>query len=740
MVGAMDQQLLEGLTPSQRQAVLVQAAPLCILAGAGSGKTRVLTHRIAWRLASGSASPSHVLALTFTRKAAGELRRRLFSLGVRDQVAAGTFHAVALAQLRRRWADQGRTPPTIIQRKSTLLGRILPRRPRGSPAGEILADLAVEIEWAKARLVDPAGYPSAAAAAGRRPPLGTREVADAYRTYEDEKSRRGLIDLDDLLVACASAMEADPVFAASQRWRFRHLFVDEFQDVNPAQERLLRAWLGPNRDLCVVGDPHQAIYGWNGADPTALTRLPERFPGAVVVMLEDNWRSSPQILALAAGVLHHGRRPTRAGGSELRAHQPDGPVPTITAYDSDRLEAEGIARRARQGHRPGRPWSDMAVLVRTNAQISLLEEALQAAGIPHRAPGGGALLSQGVVQEALARLARSPQRSMVAVASELREEAAEWARGSRGLGAPGKLGAGVVDPADERADSLLALARLASEYQSLDPEATVAGFQPWLAATLGGASEGQGGDAVQLLTFHRAKGLEWPVVLVAGLELGLVPIGHATTPAADEEERRLLYVALTRAEAELHCSWARRRTFGERSVRRSPSPYLTTLEAVCASLSTAPAGAQVADLLAASRRALEAGGLSGPGQAGRKHLGRGGASRSAVSQGRRPGGQVRGAERPGAERWAARESPALTLARSAHPEAVEALRAWRATTARASGVPAYVILHDSTLAGLAATLPSTPSDLQQLPGLGPVKVARYGRALLEVLAPYRASA
>ncbi len=721
----MDDRLLDGLTPSQRQAVVVEAAPLCILAGAGSGKTRVLTHRIAWRIASGSASPSHVLALTFTRKAAGELRRRLLSLGARDQVAAATFHAAALAQLRRRWADQGRTPPAILQRKSALLGRVLPRHHRGGQPGEVLAALAGEIEWAKARLVDPAGYPSAAVAGGRRPPLTPGEVAEAYRAYEEEKARRGLMDLDDLLVACASAIEADPVFAAAQRWRFRHVFVDEFQDVNPAQERLLRAWLGSNRDLCVVGDPHQAIYGWNGADPTALTRMPERFPGTEVVRLEDNWRSSPQILAVASAVLSHGRRAARGGGAPLRAHRPDGPVPTITPYGSDRLEAEGIARRARQAHRPGRPWSDMAVLVRTNAQIPLLEEALQAAGIPHRAPGGG-LLSQGVVQEALARLGRSPHRSMTAVAAQLREEAAEWAAPSRDLQAPGPVGAGAAgDPGDERADLLLGLARLAGEYQSLDPEATAAGFEPWLVATLGRASEEEGSDAVQVLTFHRAKGLEWPVVLVAGLELGLVPIGHATTPAADEEERRLLYVALTRAEAELHCSWARRRTFGERTTRRSPSPYLATLESVCSSLARAPAGAQVADLLAASRRALEQGATKGAGPAA------GGRSDLVHRRGRRSGGTGRGGPR---------EAPALTLARSANPEAVEALRAWRAATARASGVPAYVILHDATLAGLASALPSTPGDLQGLPGLGPVKVARYGRALLEVLAPYRASA
>src|SRR5438309_1664402 len=301
IVEHVSDELLHGLNEAQRRAVTTDAAPLCILAGAGSGKTRVLTRRIAWRIANGTADPRHVLALTFTRKAAGELSGRLSALGVRDQVAAGTFHAIAYAQLRRRWADRGERPPTLVDRKVRLLAPLL----AGHRSAAVQpADLATEIEWAKARFVGPAHYEAEAGAAGRKPALPLGVMASLYERYEEEKRRRGVVDFDDLLLLCARALETDETFAASQRWRFRHLFVDEFQDVNPVQFRLLDGWRGDGHDLCVVGDPNQAIFGWNGADPRYLTGFANRYPGAEVVRLDDNYRSSPQILAVADAVLN----------------------------------------------------------------------------------------------------------------------------------------------------------------------------------------------------------------------------------------------------------------------------------------------------------------------------------------------------------------------------------------------------------------------------------------------------
>lgn len=670
-----DTDLLDGLNPSQRAAVTTDAAPLCVLAGAGSGKTRVLTRRIAWRVAGGSADPRHVLALTFTRRAAAELGSRLGALGVRHQVAAGTFHGMAYAQLRRRWADRGERAPALLERKARLLAPLLPRRPRSGGSGAEVqpADVAAEIEWAKARMVPPARYEAEAAAAGRRPALPPAAIAALYLRYEEEKRKRGLVDFDDLLLACSLALETDAEFAASQRWRFRHLFVDEFQDVNPSQYRLLRAWLGPRPDMFVVGDANQAIYAWNGADPSYLTEFGEHFPGATVVRLDDNYRSSPQVLMVANAVL--------SGRSQLRAHQPDGPLPTVTSYPTDREEAVGTARAARRRHGAGQPWSGMAVLTRTHAQLVLFEEAFRAAGIPFRVRGSARFLGHPEIRTALDGLRRlpaaTPMEEALADVVVLAKEAAAGEAGGGGEHA-------------ERAANLESLVRLAREHVAAEPAAVVGGFLAWLTATLRDDEPGvdRAADAVDLATLHAAKGLEWPVVFLAGLEQGLVPIGHAETPPARAEERRLLYVGLTRARRELHCSWAEKRTFGERSASRSPSPYLEAVEAAVEALVEGRPVADWRDHLAESRA------------------------------------RVRGASRPsGAE-----------VGRNADPRVLEALKSWRAATARASGVPAYVVFHDTTLAAMAEARPRDRAALLALPGVGPVKVDRYGDELISVVA------
>ena len=678
--------LLDGLDPAQRAAVTSSAAPLCILAAAGSGKTRVLTRRIAWRLAAGEAQPAHVLALTFTRKAAGEMSERLRGLGIRDQVAAGTFHSVAYAQLRRRWADEGRQPPALLERKARLLAQLLPRHRARAEVQP--ADLAGEIEWAKARMILPSAYATEAEGAGRRPPLAPSAMAELYDRYEEEKRRRGLVDFDDLLGLCAAAIEADPGFAAAQRWRFRHLFVDEFQDVNPAQFRLLSAWLGEARDLCVVGDPRQAIYSWNGADPTLLTRFPERFPGAEVVSLEENYRSTPQVLAVAAAVL---------GGEGLRPNRPDGPVPEVIGFGSDAEEARGVARLVRQARRPGGRWSEVAVLARTNAQLPLLERALRTLQVPCRVAGGGRFLDQPEIRAALRILdGAAPGQGFVSSLGELSGSFDEWDDGA----APGPADGSAVE---ERRLQVANLVELGREYAVVDRLPSAAGFRAWLTASLAEGPGDTGADAVTLATFHRAKGLEWPSVFLVGLERGLVPIGRAASPAAEAEERRLLYVAVTRATRQLVCSWAERRSFGGKSMGRTASPYLDAMERTC----------------------LE---MAGRSQAGdhptrRREQGAAGVRSARARLERVPARTLR---------------PADELEARADPEVMTALRQWRAATARASGVPAYVIFHDSTLAALAAARPQTPEQLLGLPGLGPVKVSRYGPDLLALLAEHPA--
>jgi DNA helicase II / ATP-dependent DNA helicase PcrA len=745
--------LLEGLDESQRRAVTIEAAPLCVLAGAGSGKTRVLSRRIAWRVANGSATGRHVLALTFTRKAAGELRDRLVDLGVRDQVAAGTFHGLAYAQLRRWWADRGRAAPVLLERKGVLLHRLVGGSPGTRRSGDatgragtsgrnpldderdpastsVVGPLAAEIEWAKARLVEPDGYADAAVGAGRRPPLAPSVVADVYQRYEAEKQRRGLVDFDDLLTALAVAMENEEELAAAQRWRFRHLFVDEFQDVNPAQWRLLSAWLGARTDLCVVGDPNQAIYGWNGADPAMLTTVTRRWPEATLVQLEANYRSSPQVLSVAAAVLSRQPRPA-AGPGQVRAHCPDGPVPDVVSYDSDRAEAAGIARRLRQARAPGTSWSRLAVLARTNGQLALVEEALSAARIPCRVAPVAAFLRRPEVQEALAQLQQSPAwhtlgtviRDLELASATVLEDGRHRDEAPPGSAAPDAGGdevteGGRIDRA-ERALGLGTLARLAREYQALEQSGSVEGFSVWLSATLAGEQpETVSADAVELSTFHRAKGLEWPVVFVVGLEEGLVPIAHAVTREAEAEERRLLYVALTRAQLELHCSWARRRTLGHRAMARSPSPYLQPIEAAGRALATGGRLTDVGSLVEEERRRLAV------------------MATAAGTRASHTGGRVRGhGARPA--RLAPRR-PADRVARSAEPKLLEALRTWRARSARAAGVPPHVVLHDTTLAAVAASCPSSIEELIGLPGLGPLQARRYGADLLDLAAQHRA--
>jgi DNA helicase II / ATP-dependent DNA helicase PcrA len=703
--------LLEGLNAAQRAAVASTAQPLCIIAGAGSGKTRVLTRRIAQRIATGTADPSHVLAITFTRKAAGELQSRLTKLGVRDRVATGTFHAIAYAQLRQYWADEEMRAPTLAESKIRLIAPLL-----GSnrPANVAPIDVASEIEWAKARLLTPATYAAEVERIGRRPPLGVGAMAQIFRRYEEEKRRKGVVDFDDLLVLAVQAMETDKAFATRQRWRFRHLFVDEFQDVNPVQQRLLDAWAGVSQvtqvvrdvvDLCVVGDPNQAIYAWNGADPRFLTEFTSRFPGAETISLIDNYRSTPEILTVADAVLGFERTgdaaTTASDGSvmrrrALRPNRPSGPVPTITAYASDLEEARGIARRIRELRSARTAWRDIAVLTRTNAQSVLFEEAFRAAGIPHRVRGTGTFMSQPEVQRGLAALrSGAPGASLLDRLRDLDEMARE-------IEADGAAGA---EGTNERVDQLDGLVRLGNEYLAATPDGTVAGFQSWLSATITSRAEepDRGGEVVEISTFHRSKGLEWPIVFLAGLERGYVPIGQADDPEAWAEEQRLLYVAVTRAERELHCCWAQSRTFGAKTTGRAPSPWLTNVEAALGAI-TDPGGGDWRAHFAANRAKLAAAKAAGvPGIRGTKQA-------------------------------------AIEVGRNADPALLEELKRWRSAEARRSGMPAFVILHDTTLAAIAEARPSSTAALLQLPGFGPVKAERYGTAIVEVVGGAKVSA
>jgi DNA helicase-2/ATP-dependent DNA helicase PcrA len=577
--------VLAGCDERQCAAITSPAAPLLVVAGAGSGKTRVLTRRIAWRVLSGTAAPAHLLALTFTRKAAGELRSRLHQLGLPAHVTAGTFHSIALAQLRLRAIDDDREPPAVLDSKAALLARLLPAAeygtPRTRPGGrrELLASVAAEIEWAKARLVAPNRYVECAQAAGRAPLLELAGVAHCYGRYEEEKRRVGILDFEDLLERLADDMASHDAFAAVQRWRFQHLFVDELQDANPAQLRLLDTWLGHREDLFAVGDPHQAIYGWNGAEPSAVSSFTDRYPGATVIELVTNYRSTPQVVAAASAALPPGVPAQPAAGA-------DGSVPSVTAYPTDTDEAEGVAATIRRLHLSGSRWSTCAVLARTNAQLVLFEQALAAAGVPFRGSVGTAFLARPTVREQLDRLAGRTGREGFAVwLEDLSLEVGH----DRGNDVDEGGAEQQSDDPGERGLDLAVLVRVGSDYLALDADPSAEGFPAHLRQTLRDDPQTPASEGIDLLTFHRAKGLEWRVVFVTGIEKGLVPITHAKTTAALEEERRLLYVALSRATEELHCSWSQQRAFGRRASRREPSPFLPAVMEACRSVENARA-------------------------------------------------------------------------------------------------------------------------------------------------------
>ena len=609
-----DDPLLADLTPEQREAVTTRASPLCIVAGAGSGKTRVLTRRIAWQVGQGAADPRRMLALTFTRRAAGELRARLRRLGLRDPPRAGTFHAAALAQLRRYGADRGRRPPEILESRAAFLAELRPRDRR-----EATARLAAEIDWARARMIPPERYPESAAAAGRQPPRRAEAVAEAYAAYEEAKRRRRprLFDFDDLLAACRAIMDSQPDEAAAQRWRNQHLLVDEFQDVNPLQFALLRSWMGEESTVAVVGDGDQAIYGWNGADPGLIGDVGRHLPGCAVLHLRTNFRSTPEICGAAGRVL--GREPQPA----VRL---PGPAPTVTEC-SEEDEAAVLARRVRRLRRPGAPWRHQAVLARTNAQLPPLRRALESQGIPVAARAGAGPLEHPAVKDLVASWdtgaslraavidARSDRDEIIDAAAadgdptgrlETSPDAASDYRATRHE----IIGAGTADgdPAarpeiDAAGAALDALLELAEDHLALDPGATVGAFTMGLRS---GGRPAAAADGVELTTFHGAKGLEWPIVHIVGAEDGYVPVSHARTPEAKAEERRLFYVAATRAGQELHIQWCRSRQVGDRVVERRPSPWLEAVGAANPSGADAeaPDDPGAAEIIAETRQML----------------------------------------------------------------------------------------------------------------------------------------
>jgi DNA helicase-2/ATP-dependent DNA helicase PcrA len=545
-------ELLAGLDPEQREVALATRGPVCVLAGAGTGKTRAITHRIAYAAAIGVADPAHVLALTFTVRAAGEMRGRLRQLGA-AQARASTFHAAALRQLNYFWPRVvGGRPPQLIESKAGLV-REAAKQARIRLDGPGLADAASEIEWAKTTQVRPDGYARAAAAAGRTPAAGTEALAAVYDGYERLRRERHLIDFESVLELTAAIVLEHRGAAQAVRDTFRYFVVDEYQDVNPLQKLLLDAWLGDRDELCVVGDPHQVIYSFTGATPDYLTGFTAEFPGARMVRLVRDYRSTPQVVSVANQLMR--------SGHALVAQRPPGAQPVLTKYRDDADEAAGVAVQIRSLIAAGVPAREIAVLVRINADTERFEQALAQAKVPYVVRGAERFYERPVVRQALV-LFRGAARGEAAgdrtspgdptsPGDTLPSAVRHVLTGIGFTGSP-PAGGGAVR---ERWESLAAIAQLADDLYATRPQASLSDFAAELTqrAELGHAPAVQG---VTLASMHAAKGLEWDAVLLPGLVEGLMPIVHARTPGAIEEERRLLYVAVTRARQHLYLSWS----------------------------------------------------------------------------------------------------------------------------------------------------------------------------------------
>ncbi len=674
--------VLAGLDEEQRAAVTAPAGPVCILAGAGTGKTRAITHRIAYRVLAGEIAARHVLAVTFTARAAAELRARLAGLGA-DGVQARTFHAAALRQVRF-FAPRllsGRAMPELLDSKARLVTLAAARA--GLRADRTTArDLAAEIEWAKSSLVEPGEYEIAASKASRDTPFEPAKVAQVFTAYEQVKRSNGMIDFEDLLRAAIWAVEDHPDVAEQVRAQYRHFTVDEYQDVNPLQQRLLDAWLGGRRDLTVVGDASQTIYSFTGASSAHLLDFPRLHRGATVVRLVKDYRSTPQVVGLANAIIRQARGAEARMRLELQGQRPSGPEPEIRVFPDEPAEAAAVAARCAELISAGTPAREIAVLFRTNAQSEAYEEALAEAGIPSVVQGAERFFERTEVRQAMVAL-RSATRSTppdlpVPEAVVMALEAVGWR--------PDEPPAGGA--ARERWEALQALVTLTGEVAAGSLEEFCAELTRRAALQHAPTVEG-----VTLASLHSAKGLEWDAVFLVGLAEGTLPTTYAKTPEALEEERRLLYVGITRARQWLWLSYSSSRSPGGR--QRKPSRFLPVAEPVGPARRSGAAKERTARrTLLVSCRVCGAALLA----AADRKLGRCAGCPSTLDE-----------------------------------ELYERLRAWRIRVASAQQVPAYVVFTDATLTALAERRPGRTEELIEIGGIGPRKLALYGDAVLALI-------
>ncbi|OZD09386.1 ATP-dependent DNA helicase [Rhodococcus sp. 06-235-1A] len=702
MVLMADDAMTAGLDPEQSAAVLAPRGPVCVLAGAGTGKTRTITRRIAHLVSAGHVSSSQVLAVTFTARAAGEMRGRLRELGVGGDgppVQARTFHAAAMRQLKYFWPQVvGDTGWQLLDRKFTVVSQAA-NRAGVSTSTDAIRDLAGEIEWAKGSLIAPEDYPRIAASNRRDVPMDAAKVAAVYAGYEELKSRGGdgmLLDFDDLLLHTAAALEEHSSVADEFRERYRCFVVDEYQDVTPLQQRVLDAWVGERDDLTVVGDANQTIYSFTGASPRFLLDFSRKYPEATVVRLERDYRSTPEVVSLANRVIGAARGRIAGTRLQLIGQREPGPEPEFFEYDDEPAEADGVARAVKRLISKGVEPAEIAILYRINAQSEAHEQALTELKIPYQVRGGEGFFTRPEVRQGVNALRQAAGR----------DDLPDGAQAGDGLTALVRavlapLGLTATEPtgaqAREKWASLGGLVQLTEELLVHEPDLTLEKLLGELAAR----AEARHPPTVQgvtLASLHAAKGLEWDAVFIVGLADGTLPISHAigndpsaNNEAAIEEERRLLYVGVTRARVHLHLSWALARNEGGRKSRRR-SRFLIGL---------------VPEDSPASRIAAPAAKKSGPKcrLCGKPLIGT-----SATMLGR-------------CESCPSNVDIAL----------LDALKSWRLDKSRELKVPAYVVFSDNTLTAIAEQQPQDERGLVAIPGIGAKKLERFGDDVLTVV-------
>ena len=678
---------LSVLDADQRVAAEAPRGPVCILAGAGTGKTRTITYRIANMIDRGQVAPNRVLAVTFTKRAAGEMADRLRSMGI-GGVQARTFHSAAMRQLQYFWPQiAGDLPWKVLDNKFPYVARAA--RAAGLDTGkDMVRDLLSEIEWAKASVIGPDDYVQRIGESPRTPPADVAKVAQVYRLYEEAKTSPDgmLLDFDDLLLHVAGALENAPAVAEEFRAQYQSFVVDEYQDVTPLQQRVLEGWLGTRDDLTVVGDANQTIYSFTGATPDYLLNFSRTYGHATVVKLQRDYRSTVEVTELANTVI--GKASGRVAGTrlELQGMRGHGPEPQFRGFDDEPSEARAVAAEVRKLLDSGVPAREIAILYRINAQSAAFEAALADEGIVYQVRGGEGFFQRAVIRDALAQLVRAAKRT------DLPSDPVVVARAAL---AP--LGLTPTEPegaqARERWQALSALVDLIEEIVRSQEASTL----PEVLVSLrrrADAKQPPAVDGVTLASLHAAKGLEWDAVFLVGLVEKTLPISHAIKAGDDqvEEERRLFYVGVTRAREHLHLSWSLARQEGGHK-NRSRSRFLDGL------VPQLDVG-QSPQRLKRNKRCRVCGNpLATPAD---KALGR--------HESCEPGYDER---------------------------VLAALKRWRLEVSRAANKPAYVVFSDATLMSIAEAMPASEAEMLDISGVGPVKVEQFGAGVLGVLAQFR---